>query len=124
MLFVVCCYEYTISNNISTHPSIPHTALSELWGLLNIPKTLYTDYEERPNKHIYLFNLQVTHYNDVKDIKSVGGQKLLRNLFSIPWDEPLGIDDPLVLALLHYCTMETALGLASGEHCGRKTKKN
>ena len=114
----------TTSNNISTHPSIPHTVLSELWGLLKIPNDLYTNPEKYPNEYIYLFNLLVTHYDNVKDIKSVGGRELLRILFSIPWDEPLGVDDPLVLALLNYCTMETALSLLWGEHPGRKKKKD
>jgi len=114
----------TTSNNISTHPSIPHTVLSELWGLLKIPNDLHINPEKYPNEYIYLFNLLVTHYDNVKDIKSVGGQELLRILFSIPWDEPLGVDDPLVLALLNYCTMETALSLLWGEHPGRKKKKD
>jgi len=129
---VCCCLLFcifrfictTTSNNVSIHPSIPHTVLSELWGLLKIPNDLYTNPEKYPNEYIYLFNLLVTHYDNVKDIKSAGGQELLRILFSIPWDEPLGVDDPLVLALLNYCTMETALGLAWGEHPGRKTKKD
>jgi len=95
-----------------------------LWGLLKIPNDLYTNPEKYPNEYIYLFNLLVTHYDNVKDIKSAGGQELLRILFSIPWDEPLGVDDPLVLALLNYCTMETALRLAWGEHPGRKTKED
>jgi len=90
--------------------------------LLDIPKTLYSNPKEYPRECILVFNLCVEHYKRIKDIKSIGKQQLIHTLVRIPWDRPIDSKDPVVLALLNYCTLETGSRLGPRDHPATKKR--
>ena len=95
---------------------------SELKDLLDIPKDLYSNPKEYPRECILVFNLCVEHYKRIKDIKSIHKQQLIHTLVRIPWDRLIDSKDPVVLALLNYCTLETGSRLGPRDHPATKKR--